>query len=351
MTDLDSRFRLADRIEVSDLWPEIRTRQPNEVPHEVPPPPSRRWVTLIVALLVGAAAVAVAVVAFSSARPKTETPGSTKETGVPSSRLVMVLGDPHPGIFSVATNGAGLQPLTSSSHDQDAAPSPDGKKIAFVRHGIYLMNADGTNVAQLTADGSDNNPTWSPDGTTIAFSREIPTSGGDTPNADIFTVPVVGGPVVRITDDPLLELEPAWSPDGTRIAFGGYEQPPGQPPTSVRLYVMRSDGTGITLLGGTDVGDPAWSPDGSQIAFAQELGGLFAIRSDGTNLREVYTPTSSQSFTFSPSWSPDGTQLAFVSGDTISDLRVFIIDADGSGLKQLPIDPSDYMEVSWAAST
>jgi streptogramin lyase len=352
MDDLKERLRDIEGYAPPDLWTDIISRESQPLPPG--PSPTRRLLVAAFALALAVAGIAFGVRAFSGSgrlSPGASTTPNEHASPTGSNRLIVVLGDPNPGIFSVAADGTGLQQLTSSSHDTDAVPSPDGNKIAFVRHSIYVMNGDGTHLQQLTTDGSDSSPTWSPDGTTIAFSRETPTSAGDTPNADIFTVPVGGGPVVRLTGDPLLEYAPAWSPDGTRIAFGGYEQQAGQPPTPVRLYVMRSDGTGIKLLGGTDVGDPAWSPDGSQIAFAQELGGLFVVRSDGTDLRKLNAPTSAQSFTFSPSWSPDGTQIAFVSGDRITDLQVFIIKADGGGLKQVPVGPSDYLEVSWAPPT
>jgi heat shock protein HslJ len=59
MTDLDTKFRIADQLETTDLWDEIQRRQPTT------PSRPRRWPTLAVAMIVGAAAVAVVVAAFS----------------------------------------------------------------------------------------------------------------------------------------------------------------------------------------------------------------------------------------------------------------------------------------------
>lgn len=260
--------------------------------------------------------------------------------------LIVVRGGPSAGIYSLAPDGTGLQLLDSAVHDEDAVPSPDGTRVAFVRDGIYVMNADGTGEKQLTTDPSDSGPTWSPDGSTIAFSREVP--GPDGTHTDIFTVPASGGSTTRVTNDLLQKLTPAWSPDGKQIAFAGYKDVPGQGPTSVQLYVMNSDGSSVELLGGSDVAQPVWSPDGSQIAFAGEGGTISVIRADGTDLRTVYAPPSGQGFTFSPAWSPDGSAIAFVSGNTVGNLQVFMASVDGSGSKQVTTGQFDALDVSWA---
>ncbi len=292
--------------------------------------------------------------AFSPTRPSTNRPASGGSSAASASstqtpvtgRLIVVRGGPSSGIYSLAPDGTGLQPLDSAVHDEDAVPSPDGTKVAFVRDGVYVINADGTGEKQLTTDPSDSGPTWSPDGSTIAFSREVP--GPDGTHTDVFTVPSNGGPTTRVTNDLLQKLTPAWSPDGTQIAFAGYKEVAGQAPTSVQLYVMNSDGSGVKLLGGSNVAQPAWSPDGSQIAFAGEGGTLFVIRADGADLRTLYTPPGGQGFAFSPAWSPDGSAIAFVSGSTVNNLQVFIANIDGSALTQVTTGPFDALDVSWA---
>jgi TolB protein len=72
---------------------------------------------------------------------------------------------------------------------------------------------------------------------------------------DVFVMNADGSDVTRLTDDPALDIGPAWSPDGTRIAF-----------TSDRtghssIYLMKPDGTGITLLADGVTGEshqPDW---------------------------------------------------------------------------------------------
>jgi TolB protein len=117
-----------------------------------------------------------------------------------------------------------------------------------------------------------------------------------------------------------------------------------------RLIRMRAVATvlGLVLLalwggpasgGPDDVGyfDPAWSPDGKQIAFVDRNGGhagdLFVMDADGTNVRQRTHGSrdwaQDQYSAGGPDWSPDGRSIAFRFGyenfDTIA--------ADGSGLR------------------
>ena len=58
---------------------------------------------------------------------------------------------------------------------------------------------------------------------------------------------------------------------------------------------------------------------------------IFVMDADGSNLRQL---TNNTYFDWAPSWSPDGTQLAFIS-DRDGDWEVFVMDADGSNQRQI----------------
>jgi serine/threonine-protein kinase len=79
------------------------------------------------------------------------------------------------GLRSATINLQDLQVITDHDNDTAPAPSPDGRRIAFMsrRDGnweIYIVNADGSNLQRLTNDpAEDGLPTWSPDGKLIAF--------------------------------------------------------------------------------------------------------------------------------------------------------------------------------------
>src|SRR4051794_34014891 len=77
---------------------------------------------------------------------------------------------------------------------------------------IYTMNADGAGVTRLTTyPGNDNEAAWSPDGSKIAFVRD----------AQVFTMNADGGNQVPISGSDGAS-DPSWSPDGTKLVFSGY---------------------------------------------------------------------------------------------------------------------------------
>ena len=121
---------------------------------------------------------------------------------------------------------------------------------------------------------------------------------------------------------------PAWAPDASRIAFDSDRSDP-DPTDHVfvnDVFTMRPDGSDVRKL--TDSvgfsGDPAYSPDGSLIAFDANRGSqwrsgmaaalpdlsIFVINADGTGMRRVTTPPAGTSDT-EPRFSPDGTKLVF----------------------------------------
>jgi TolB protein len=266
--------------------------------------------------------------------------------------IAFSLGGPNGGIYVMAPDGTGVTRLTFESGDTHPAWSPDGSKIAFVRYqegnaGIYVMNADGSDPVRLTSGDASSSPTWSPDGTRIAAARE--TSG----NADIYVMDADGSNPMRLTEDPLREYTPAWSADGTKIAFVGYFE--GAPPSPLRLYVMNADGTGLRQLGPDDVAQPSWSPDGTKIAFVKaDTGSVYVIDADGTGPRQVVNLAGLTggrgNLTTSPTWSPGGTKIAFGSGSDASSSHIYVVNADGSGLRRLTESAVYAADPAWSSA-
>jgi DNA-binding SARP family transcriptional activator/tRNA A-37 threonylcarbamoyl transferase component Bud32 len=135
---------------------------------------------------------------------------------------------------------------------------------------------------------------------------------------------------------------PDWSPDGSRIAFTGGGG------TGFDLYVMRGDGTDVTLLTGGpgDEYQPAWSPDGTRIAFAFDDLGDPDFRSGVAIINPDHSPRTDlvvdeNEHVESPLWSPDGTLIAFTrfSEDGIRP-DAFVMAADGSGITKLSGGPT-----------
>jgi len=101
------------------------------------------------------------------------------------------------------------------------------------------------------------------------------------------------------------------------------------------------------ILGRHPLGEPEWvttgtrrwsspdpSPDGRTVALyslTQPDGDIFVIHADGTGLRQITADSAADRV---PRWSPDGSWLAFFSGRD-SDLRPWKIRPDGSDLTRL----------------
>jgi TolB protein len=84
---------------------------------------------------------------------------------------------------------------------------------------------------------------------------------------------------------------PAWSPDGRRLAFDGY--PKG-------IYLMNADGSGQRRVTDKASESPAWSPDGRRIGF-ESNGEIYVINADGSKLRNLtHDPAYDGWFAWSP---------------------------------------------------
>jgi len=117
--------------------------------------------------------------------------------------------------------------------------------------------------------------------------------------------------------------------------------------TSQDIYVINTDGTGLTALTSTPENEcyPTWSPDGSKIAFARRKGGHFVIsvmNADGSNVRDLFEPDLTRSIEHvecTPAWSPDGAYIAFTSSRD-GNLEVYVMNADGSNPRNLTNNPA-----------
>jgi Tol biopolymer transport system component len=241
-------------------------------------------------------------------------------------------------IFVMNTDGTGITNISNSrGEDRDPAWSPDGKRMAFIskRDGnweIYIMNADGSGQIRLT-DSPENEhfPRWSPDGQKIAFSRTI-----DNAN-DLYVINVDGTGLTRLTDTPkTAEDYPDWSPDGKSILYSAFGVVEGG------IYVMNADGSDSRLRMGGALHYPRWSPDGKYIAFDGQPAGckfeIYIMKADGSGMRQVTEhPAGCGGYNKAPSWSPDGKRLVYFSTDR-SDKPgpdILIINVDGSGETKL----------------
>ena len=203
-----------------------------------------------------------------------------------------------------------------------AAPSPDGRSLAFLRAGIedssalYVRELESGQPLFRAYIGHSGFETlaWSSDGTEILYEGSAGHQEGT------FRVPMLGGtPRLVSAAGGGYHL---WSPDGSQLASWFMTLP--------RLHVLTVATGGVDtvpVLGEFDwLLDGDWSPDGDRIAVITDASGATSLRvvslGTGRGVEVIAEPELS-----SVVWNQDGTALYYAAAGM---LRKLSVKSDGS---------------------
>ena len=213
-----------------------------------------------------------------------------------------------------------------------------------VRHHVFVADIAGGGARDLTPGDFDSPPhfyeddaiAFAPDGREIAFvsKREGPDREMWSTNHDVWTVPVAGGAVTKITTNPAADMQPTFSPDGTLLAVRAQRRAGDE---SDRWYLdvyTRASGAKRTLfeLPDLSVADFRFSPDGRSIWFTasdKSADNLYTVPSSGG------TPTLVAKGGSISSAQPGAGFAVFVKSTLTAPAEIFRVSADGSGTKSL----------------
>jgi Tol biopolymer transport system component len=203
--------------------------------------------------------------------------------------------------------------------------------ILFVRDGdIFLIQPDGTDETPLTRTRrSESNPVWSPDGRRIAFVRHSDAEGYPDEGAEVYVINADGSGEVNVSRHEADDRDPAWHPDGRRLAFVSDRD------DNEEIYLVNADGSGLKNLTDDPAAndhDPAFGPDG-RLAFVRirtvmhevPVYALAVMNADGSGVRTVRELTCCFS---DPVFSPLGDRIAAVAWDDFEVPSVFALDGE-----------------------
>ncbi|MGZ3623050.1 MAG: hypothetical protein ACXWPG_08095, partial [Ktedonobacteraceae bacterium] len=232
---------------------------------------------------------------------------------------------------------------------------------------IFSANADGSDVRQLTHPKYgevDSFPDWSPDGSKILFAHQDVNT-----TSNVWVMNADGTGQTQLTSCIGVcngAQEAKWSPDGSKIVYDVADNPilPSGYASAIALWIMHADGSHAVQITHpqppTSIGDnrPAWSPDGKQIIFARNhlLGQsydyddqtLFLINLDGSGLKQLTAWGHLEAG--DARWSPDGKRILFQSYGSFPlgpIPQLYTIFPDGTHLTQLTSNEYNF-EPAWS---
>ncbi len=253
-----------------------------------------------------------------------------------------------------ALDDAGTILYTGSSSDSNGTNPNHTFQIIAIDPELAVVTpltdaADGTTLLVSVSDDAQ----W------IAFPSPSDLTGENHDQSiELFVMSSDGLQITQLTNDPMPNAGSvtgvALSGNGEWITFHANTDPLGtNPDNEEQLFIIKRDGSGFVQLtqaiSGT-FGLFSISDDGSRIVFDHSgdlTGGnpdlsseLFAINSDGTNLRQL----TNTSIDYSSGWpvlSGNGQRLAFQSNEDLTGNNlehqdeIFTMDWDGTNLLQL----------------
>ena len=206
------------------------------------------------------------------------------------------------------------------------------------RSHLWVIDATSGAARQITSGDAwnDTDPQWSPDGSRIAFvSNRTGKEFDEGRNSDIWTVPVGGGSLTKISTSPDRDASPVWSPDGKTIAFVSAEDEDGPQ----QLYITESAGGGTPRLVAKSLdlipGNLQWAENGKALFFDTGVKGELHVFRVDVPTGAVRQVTTGPRGVRASSISPASGRMAYLANDFQHLDDVYSASIDGKSEKKL----------------
>ena len=219
--------------------------------------------------------------------------------------------------------------------------------LIMIRKSTAPVNSNLRTMPITSYPGSQTQPSFSPDGNEIAF---VWSQQGEASN--IFVKQIGSETPLRLTSGPAQDLSPAWSPDGKSIAF--IRQADGENSVYLVPAIGGSERKLYEIHRPIDWDAPglSWSPDGNWIVVpdaksTEDPSAIYALSLKTLEAKPLSAPPNSWDGDYGPVFSPDGRKIAFVRGADAGERNLYLMNADGSGVKQLTNEGRTVAGLAW----
>jgi len=212
---------------------------------------------------------------------------------------------------------------------------------------LFVVPADGSAAPRdLTAGanydvppderGGPNDINFSPDSKEICFTAVTGKMEAISTNGDLFTVPVAGGEIKRITTQPGFDGEPVYSPDGKYIAYHAQLTPEYEADRWRVMLYDRQTGKSENLSEKFDrsADELAWSADSKRIYFTAEnetQEPIYDMAALAGAQPRIVTDGNNSAISFSR----DGKIVAFERSSLTMPAEIFVTSTEGFSARQV----------------
>ncbi len=240
-------------------------------------------------------------------------------------------------LMYMTADGSGPQELVEVNVDSpDPVFSPDGSRLLYItkvrdRRQIHIYDFEIRSSHNISNnDANEFEAVFSHNGTEIVFVSDM-----DTHTKSIWLMKQDGSGRIMLTNPEGENRHPDFSPDDEHIVFSSSRD------GDFEIYLMDTeDGGNLFKITDNDIPDiePRFSPDGSVILYSSNQRGirskdLIAFNRETGTIKNI--TEESRFINQHARFSPNGKQVVFEA----SDGEVYLVDIDGTNLKNLTNDP------------